>query len=194
MRNAECGITDYHLMAQDSLQTYTTVSALIRRSGEILLVHQFRKQDPYPNWFLPGGRLEHGELIGEGLAREVREETGLDVIEVGPLAYVTQTLDTRESTQSLAFVFEIDDWIGEVKVDDPDGVVSEARFCSLDEALALLEKMPWHSMRVPLQAYLRDEHRAGTVWMYANRGEESEQYPTFAGVLPGTILSLDQIK
>ena len=30
-------------------------------------------------WSIPGGRLEPGEYISDGVAREVKEETGLDV-------------------------------------------------------------------------------------------------------------------
>jgi 8-oxo-dGTP diphosphatase len=38
-------------------------------------------------WSLPGGRLELGETLEAGLAREMLEETGL-VIEVGPVVEV----------------------------------------------------------------------------------------------------------
>ncbi len=42
---------------------------LIRRSGEPLA----------GQWSIPGGTLELGETIAEGVRRELREETGLDV-------------------------------------------------------------------------------------------------------------------
>lgn len=38
-------------------------------------------------WSLPGGALELGETLQEGIAREIREETGL-VVDVGPLVGV----------------------------------------------------------------------------------------------------------
>ena len=54
------------------------VAAIIFDSnGHILLCeHTYRKFYP---WGLPGGGLEHGENPEEGVMREVREETGLNV-------------------------------------------------------------------------------------------------------------------
>ncbi|MGA7730432.1 MAG: NUDIX hydrolase [Chloroflexia bacterium] len=174
-------------MEQPAFKTYVIASALIRRGDEILLVHQYRSQDPYPNWFLPGGRVEAGELLSEGLAREVREEAGLDLVTVGQLAYCTHAVDDADHSQSIAFVFEVAEWTGTPNSNDPDGTVSDVRWFSLEEALTHLERVPWHSMREPLVAYLRGTHASGTVWMYAGNPDESQPYAKFAGTMPGAI-------
>jgi ADP-ribose pyrophosphatase YjhB (NUDIX family) len=54
------------------------VHAVIERDGKILLGR--RAYDPGAGlWGLPGGFLEEGETPGDGLRREIREETGLEI-------------------------------------------------------------------------------------------------------------------
>ena len=62
------------------------VGAVIVRDGRVLVVR--RRFEPLAGrWSLPGGTLELGETLEAGVAREMREETGLDV-EVGPVIEV----------------------------------------------------------------------------------------------------------
>ncbi len=60
------------------------VYALIRRDDEVLLTRISDRGFHSGSWTLPGGGLDHGESPREGLAREVREECGIDC-EVGDL-------------------------------------------------------------------------------------------------------------
>lgn len=59
-------------------------------TGRVLLV-QRAKEPGKGLWTVPGGRLEGAETLAQGVAREVREETGL-VVEVGPLACVVERM------------------------------------------------------------------------------------------------------
>ena len=98
-------IPDTHLVAEIGQK------ALIRRDGMVLIV-QYPHND---SWDLPGGRIHKGEEVAEGLAREVREEVGLDV-EVGesvavwvqhepkptwPRYFVLLTATLKDPTQSI---------------------------------------------------------------------------------------------
>lgn len=64
------------------------VGAIVIHDDALLMVRRGRE----PNrglWSIPGGRLLHGEYLGDAVKREVKEETGLDV-EVGELVGILE--------------------------------------------------------------------------------------------------------
>ena len=60
------------------------VGALILKRDRILMA-QRGKQPLMGWWSLPGGALETGESLADGVRREVREETGLEIRPLGVL-------------------------------------------------------------------------------------------------------------
>jgi len=67
-------------------QPIVGVGAVIMQDDQVVLVK--RRFEPLAGqWSLPGGRLELGETLEAGLAREMLEETGLE-IDVGPVVDV----------------------------------------------------------------------------------------------------------
>ena len=59
------------------------VTGVLLDQDRLLLVEQ--RVSEKRGWSLPGGKLEAGETLEEGLLREMREETGLEVRIVKPL-------------------------------------------------------------------------------------------------------------
>ena len=81
---------------------------LIRRGSEPLL----------GEWSIPGGMLELGETLEEGVARELLEETGLTVrvielIEVFDRIYVESTAGANEERKGPRFHYVIVDYLCE---------------------------------------------------------------------------------
>ncbi len=55
------------------------VAAIIIRDGKVLVGRRVGAHG-HGTWSFPGGHLEFGEEAEQGIAREVKEETGMDVV------------------------------------------------------------------------------------------------------------------
>ena len=66
-------------------QVRVGIAILVIRDGKVLLGHRAEKAKDTGGiyepgtWTLPGGKQEYGETVLQGAAREVREETGLEI-------------------------------------------------------------------------------------------------------------------
>ncbi len=61
-------------------QRHRIVAAVLVADRRVLLCHRSASKEWYPAvWDLPGGHVEAGEAPGHALARELREELGIDV-------------------------------------------------------------------------------------------------------------------
>jgi 8-oxo-dGTP diphosphatase len=99
--------------------------------GVLLVCNQRRNGDL--DWTPPGGVIDEGEELLAGLAREVEEETGLVVTSWrGPL------YEIRAEAPGLGWRLRVEAWLavefaGELRVEDPDGIVIDARFVCVDD-------------------------------------------------------------
>jgi ADP-ribose pyrophosphatase YjhB (NUDIX family) len=84
------------------------VGAVILIDGKVVLIK--RRFEPLAGqWSLPGGTLEIGETLEAGVAREMLEETGLEV-EVGPVVDVFDRI-MRDEARRVRYHFVLIDYL-----------------------------------------------------------------------------------
>jgi len=107
------------------------VCGLCWRNDRLLMVNH-RGLSPGDFWAPPGGGLEFGESVEQGLEKEFLEETGLRII-TGRFLFVCEFLNTP--LHAIELFFEVNITGGTLrKGDDPELPMIEAvRFMSADE-------------------------------------------------------------
>lgn len=89
---------------------HVAAAALIDSDGRILLTRRHDDSHQGGLWEFPGGKLEPGEAIADGLARELHEELGITVTRHRPLIRVVHHYGDRSV---LLDVHRVDAWQGE---------------------------------------------------------------------------------
>lgn len=110
------------------------VGAVVVDGGRVLLVQ--RGGEPLRgHWTLPGGVLEVGETLAEGVAREVKEETGLEV-EIVELVEILDRIHRQEGR--VRFHYVLADYLCRV-------TGGELRAASDADAVRWVERAEWNS-------------------------------------------------
>jgi ADP-ribose pyrophosphatase YjhB (NUDIX family) len=108
-----------------------TRSIVTDGEGRILLV----KRRDTGEWGFPAGAVELGESVLDCCRREVREETGLDVISAVPMAIYSEprfhwTDQHGNQRQMLAVVLLVREWGGQIRTRTDE--TTDCRFFDMD--------------------------------------------------------------
>lgn len=146
--------------------------AVLERDGRVLLVHNLRRGGR-TDWTTPGGVIDAGETVMEGLAREVTEETGLTVTAWDGLLYEVHAVAPGLGWTLRVEVHRATAWRGDVQTgDDPDGIVTHAEFVDADALPARLDTNErW--VGEPLLAWLADRWDHPRQFRYRIDGDRS---------------------
>jgi 8-oxo-dGTP diphosphatase len=114
------------------------VGAVVVEGGRVLLVQ--RGREPLKGkWSLPGGMLELGESLHEGVIREVREETGLLVEPVELIELLDRIVrEEAPEVQRIQYHYVIADYLCRV-------IGGTLRAASDAEAVRWVERHEWNS-------------------------------------------------
>ncbi|NVK20124.1 MAG: NUDIX hydrolase [Methylocystaceae bacterium] len=87
------------------------------KKGRILMMEKAGKG----HWDLPGGKLDEGEDMIEGIAREILEETNLEKVTIGPIIYAGRRSFEEEGKPERVMIFyacESDQKFDKIKLSD----------------------------------------------------------------------------
>lgn len=99
------------------LRSYIAVKALIKNKDSFLILKtaDSDQNNNLSGWETPGGRLEVGEEIIDGLKREIKEETGLSVKILFPFNAFSANIGREDSIVGINYLAEYSG--GKIRID-----------------------------------------------------------------------------
>jgi mutator protein MutT len=124
---------------------------LIKKDNKFLVTKRPQNDDYMPNlWDTPGGTVEFGEKVIDGLNREIKEEAGL-IINVGKIIFCYDYLSGPERHQ-FTLVYECEYIDGEVKLDPQEH--DDFKWVTLEE----MESLPKIAFLEELLKFLKNSN------------------------------------
>ena len=90
---------------------------IINDQGEVLLQHKGRGFG-VGKWNGPGGKVEPGETSEQAVIREIKEETGLDIIKPEKMAELEYYYDGHEDWNNLTHAYLAKNFSGRMQASD----------------------------------------------------------------------------
>jgi 8-oxo-dGTP diphosphatase len=115
--DGKCSLSKQGFSREYPKRPMVGVGGVVIEDGRALLIR--RGSEPLRGeWSIPGGTLELGETLEQGVARELLEETGLQVsvielIEVFDRIYLDSTAESGPETKTPRFHYVIVDYLCE---------------------------------------------------------------------------------
>lgn len=140
----------------------------------VLLVENLRRSGE-SDWTTPGGVIDPGEAVVDGLTREVREETGLEVLRWGELLYEIVAEAPGLGWRLRVEVHRAAEVVGALRVgEDPDGIVIGAAWCDEDSCLDRLgHAHQW--VREPMSEWVRERFDRPRSFRYRIDGDRPHE-------------------
>ena len=101
------------------------VRAVVIQDGKLIVSHERRQAADHV--LLPGGRVRQGESVHEALEREVREETGVEIL-ADRLLYIAEVV-AQYGVHDLILIWS-------ARPRDPDAPIDEDALIPVDSPLA----------------------------------------------------------
>ena len=131
-----------------NVRFHITVKGIVVLNNQMLLLKRVQpSSDGLGYWELPGGGLEYGETPNQALVRELKEETGLDIIILKPAYTFTKI---REDYQTVGIGYLCIPKNDHVHLSDEH---TDYLFASIEEAKELLDSEIFNDIIYTIEEY-----------------------------------------